>query len=246
MTLSAPTTTLLVIRPLSKCGLIACIRRLLLVIGITCFMAGPALALTCEERLIQITVDCMKGDLGKAYECRAEAERLGCGSAVDDRCEAEVRDGVDWVFRDKGANATYQRKIQQGMSPFEAVVAAQGHNPPFQKQLRGCSTYVADYLASKGEQPNEDTLPSRKLTSKDCSCICVLPAGSRYRVTNSCDKMKIAIQFTDAMNTTRTAWVSAGILGGGESSAISAPAYAIPSLQASGLRNGTSELTCRF
>lgn len=232
--------------PPGSCSLVSSGGRLIVMIALACLMARPAYALTCEERLIQMTVECMGGDLSKAPRCRDEAERKGCGPDGDNRCEAEVKEDVDWVFRDKGALATYRGKINTGMSPFDAVVFAQGHNSPVQKQLKECRAYVVQYLASKGREPNEGTLPNRKLTSADCSCVSILPVSNRYRVTNDCDKMKITVQFEDAANTSRKAWIDSGVIGGGGSSTIAAPAYAIASIHASSLRNAASEIICRY
>lgn len=70
-------------------------------------------------------------------------------STMGGQCSA-VKENIDWVFRDRGAQATYAQQMQAGKSDFEAVVGAQGHNRPVQDLLRRCQSVAEAYLASRG------------------------------------------------------------------------------------------------
>ncbi len=112
---------------------------------------------------------------------------------------------VDWVFSDKGAQATYAQHRSEGESCFQAVLSAQAHNRPVQKLLRACQGFVTNYLNKFGKC-NGCTLANVPPGSQDCQCITIVPTGEFdetgtpfYRVTNNCPAaMKVSVTFVDA------------------------------------------------
>jgi hypothetical protein len=187
----------------------------------------------------------MGGNLAKANFCRRQAEARGCAPAGP--CDEEdAKKNVDWVFNDRGAHNHYLSEIGDGLSPFDALIAAQGHNPPVQKKLRLCQAFVESYLASKDQVPTGSTLPDRGLSSRDCKCISVLPGADGYNVINSCDAMSVNVQFVDGANTMISSWANAGILSKGQSTTVPFPSYTIPSINAVALRTAYSRVMCRL
>ncbi|MDW6024179.1 hypothetical protein SAZ10_20735 [Mesorhizobium sp. BAC0120] len=164
---------------------------------------------------------------------------------------------MDWVFRDQGARGTYARLFNEGGTPFDSVLGAQGHNPSAQNALLGCRPWVESYLASLGASRDGPALGDRKLSARDCECISVIPVGANeqgratYRVSNSCDGMKVAVRFVgDILNSTArdafSSWGSAGLLAAGLSSEITAPELKYTSIAAVNLKNASSSYTCNF
>ncbi|HEX7054100.1 MAG TPA: hypothetical protein VF211_09250 [Burkholderiales bacterium] len=84
-----------------------------------------------------------------AMTCEA-ARPAPSADAVPPECR-EAKINVDWVIsRDAGARATYARLRAEGLSPIDAVIGAQGHNPHAQETLRLCAGWVSRYLAAQG------------------------------------------------------------------------------------------------
>jgi hypothetical protein len=193
---------------------------------------------------------------GEQFRC----DRGGSGqsNAVPEGvCSTEAKEAVDWVFRDKGARATYTRLFSEGRTPFDSVVGAQGHNPSAQDVLLGCRPWVETYLASLGATRNGPALGNRKLDARDCECISVIPVGANeqgratYRVSNSCDGMNVAVRFVgDILSLSArdafSSWGSAGLLAYGLSSEVMAPDLKYTSIATVKLKNASSSYTCNF
>jgi hypothetical protein len=173
-------------------------------------------------------------------------------------CQKEVRLNVDWVFADRGAVNRYRFERQNGLSPFNAVLAAQAHNPPVQRLLLRCRGWVEGYLNARGERAGPDTLGEGRLGPQDCSCISVLPTGTPsadggpgYRVVNSCGAMRIAVGFIGDITAVSPTYglssrADAGILATGEERVVYAPAWSLVSIRSVNMRNSTSSYTCIF
>lgn len=175
----------------------------------------------------------------------------GTGSSRDApqtaACERDVKDGVDWVFRDAGAHSTYDRFRSQGFSAYEAVYGAQGHNPPFQAQLEACKGWVIAYLATMGRNTDGTDLTDEILTTGACSCISITPVGAQYTVSNSCAAtMRISVTFIDAAGGAQAVARDAGIVLGGGSASIPAPNLTINSIASATLAGTRNAVTCRF
>ena len=174
--------------------------------------------------------------------CGSGAARSTAGGG----CESES-ENVDWVFRDPGACQTFRQGVAGGLSPFEAVVNAQGHSPAIQQRLQACQTWATPYIASTfptticaGNGPI-----TRTLSATDCSCPSVVPSGDgQYRVSNRCDPLEISVRFRDAGSGAMSVWIPAGQLGGQDSSVIRAPSFRIPSINAVLLQNASSSVVC--
>lgn len=170
-------------------------------------------------------------------------------------CEREAKISIDWVFEDPGALANYNRNRQQGRSAFDAVIAAQGHNPRAQRSLRDCQQWAQTYLAQRGAAPGGLTMPTRALGQTDCSCISVVPAGPAgvYRVTNRCDAMEITVGFGGdiaRLSPSPDAFAAparAGVVTPDRPGMARAPGhFTIVSINSVGLRNAGSSYVCRF
>ena len=70
-------------------------------------------------------------------------------------CETQGRQNTDWVMNDSGARATYRDRLYAGSTAFDAVLAAQAHNPKAQAILLGCQNWVQNHLLQLG-QPQRD------------------------------------------------------------------------------------------
>ena len=70
-------------------------------------------------------------------------------------CETQGRQNTDWVMNDSGARATYRDRLFAGSTAFDAVLAAQAHNPKAQAILLGCQNWVQQHLQQLG-QPQRD------------------------------------------------------------------------------------------
>jgi hypothetical protein len=95
---------------------------------------------------------------------------------------------------------------------------------------------------------------SRTLTQDDCKCISVLPIvpGVKYTVTNSCEPLNVAVQFSgdtlpltprvDAMST----WVRLGPVAASGVAQLGDNGWKIVSIAGVALRNKTSAISCSF
>lgn len=162
---------------------------------------------------------------------------VGCSAA---------KENIDWIFRDSGARNTFLANRSEGKDAFSSAIAAQAHNPAAQRTLMECQSWATDYV--NGLDPSRGpAMPDRTLGQRDCECITIVPLGGfRYRVSNSCDEMRMMVRFADAANSTRHAWADAGIVSGGGQSTVSAPAYEIVSISGANLKNSTSSVTCVY
>lgn len=220
--------------------------------------AGPARALDCADTITRAAAACVaETGLANARACRAQAEARGCGASgqsgpdLRGACARENRGNVDWVFVDAGAQARFRAFLAGGRAPFDALMAAQGHNPPVQQSFLRCRGWVEAYLEGRGPEDRPDDAP---LGPEACRCASVVPTGGggfgergrEYRVTNACSALAIAIQFVDAANTARTAWTQAGELAPGGGVTVAAPAYDVPSIRAVEVRRGSASRTCVY
>ena len=63
----------------------------------------------------------------------------------------EAKTNIDWViFRDSGARETFNGRIRQGDSAYDAVIYAQGHNSHAQQTIQVCHTWAKKYLSELG------------------------------------------------------------------------------------------------
>jgi hypothetical protein len=80
----------------------------------------------------------------------------------------EAKTNIDWVFRDSGARQTYANGRGTGLSPFDAVLGAQGHNPHAQQTILNCRGWAQGYLAKMDggtTASNGGSQPSRACVS---------------------------------------------------------------------------------
>ena len=192
---------------------------------------------------------------GEKFNCETGGSSGRSTARGGNACERESKISIDWVFNDRGALATYNRNRQQGKSAFDAVVAAQGHNPRAQRSLRDCKQWAQTYLAQRGAAPGGLTMPTRALGQTDCACISVVPAGPAglYRVTNRCDAMEITVGFggdiarLSPSPNAIAAPASAGVVTQGKPGMARAPGhFTIVSINSVGLKNAGSSFVCRF
>jgi hypothetical protein len=59
---------------------------------------------------------------------------------------AEARNNIAWVFEDAGAKQTYETAVSRGLSRYQAVLAAQGHNPSAQETVAAVGEAQTDEL----------------------------------------------------------------------------------------------------
>jgi hypothetical protein len=105
---------------------------------------------TCQAKYQPELEDCINGDTTS-------------GASVPPpptpQCQ-EAKVAIDWVFADAGATGTFARFREQGNSPIDSVIGAQGHNPHAQAMLRACAGWGANYLmATYGNAVNGLTRP---------------------------------------------------------------------------------------
>jgi len=193
---------------------------------------------------------------GETFQCRnGGASRPTPGGAT--ACGTEAKINVDWVFQDRGARARYAERRRQGDVPFDAVVAAQAHNPRVQSLLRGCRDWVESYLAGMGEADAGRRSPTPP-TRADCRCISVLPTNDldwqgrlAYRVINSCDALEVAVSFgydilrlSPDPNRAFTSLAQAGQVGRNEERLVRAPAGTIVTIKGYALRRAGVTVAC--
>jgi hypothetical protein len=217
-----------------------------------------ALAASCSnDEVVRLTGLCIqKQGLANAASCRREAEGANCGAqSRPSGCNlAEAKINYAWVFADAGAKNRFFFSRSQGLSPFDAILAAQAHNSNAQQSLRNCQSWVEAELANDGAQKSPDDLPNRPLSQADCSCITILPveAGGRgYNVSSRCDAMDVSVRLVgDAGvptgNFGLSTVASAGVVRAGVTKFIRSPAWTIVSIKAATLRNSASQFTCQF
>ena len=173
------------------------------------------------------------------------------------QCDAaEARINVDWVlFRDRGAQKRYRKFLALGMSPFDAVVTAQAHNPPVQELLRRCRSWTTAYLG-QFIQPPTVRRPSRQA----CKCVGVYPTGTtsplgnpRYRVTNNprCGALGISVLFKGSSlywpgRLLLASWSKAGEMASGEQRFVYAPGWRFVTIAGVRVSNAGGSRTCRF
>lgn len=109
--------------------------------------SGAATLLECQtvkaEKGMTAFMDCI--------ETATTDSSSGASSASKTECAQTVREDIDWVFRDNGALDTYVKARASGKGAFQAILAAQGHNPDSQGRLRSCSKWIADLVYEHGE-----------------------------------------------------------------------------------------------
>ncbi len=227
------------------------IRLRLIVLLAICVFAGsgrPGGDAVAQSQSLENCLEIKKTQGTSAYlACIAR----GTGSSKDApqtaACERDVKDGVDWVFRDAGAHTTYNRFRSQGFSAYEAVYGAQGHNPPFQAQLEACKGWVIAYLATLGRNTDGADLTDETLTAAACSCVSINPAGAQYSVSNSCAAtMRISVTFIDAAGGAQPVTRDAGIVLGGGTALIPAPNLTLNSIASTTLAGTRNAVTCRY
>jgi hypothetical protein len=206
----------------------------------------------------------------QAHNPKAQAILLGCQNWVQNHllqlgqpqrdlalCTTEARQNVDWVLNNSGARATYRNRLGAGDTLFEALVAAQGHNPKAQATLRTCQVWVKNYLLQLGQPDQNLMLSNRRLTNADCQCVSVSPTGDydwqqrqAYRVTNSCDALAVAVNFTGdiASYSPNPAGFSSvaqvGRLDTNQQRRVRAPDWKVVSVASFTLRSTAGSLTC--
>ena len=194
---------------------------------------------------------------GEKFQCQNGGASTRPPAAGGAACETEAKINVDWVFADRGARARYTEQRKQGDVPFDAVVAAQAHNPRVQSLLRGCRGWVESYLAGRAE-PDARRPPRPPLTRADCRCISVLPTSDldwqgrlAYRVINSCDSLEVAVSFgydilrlsPDPSNAFASL-AQAGGLARNEERLVRAPAGTIVTIKGYAIRRAGSTVAC--
>ena len=185
-----------------------------------CRDAGKTPASSYEQFLAGQTFQCRSGPPASSGASSPAPPDAG-GSAA---CR-EAKINIKWVFRDAGARLTYARNRDAGMSPLDAVVAAEGHNPHAQRTIIDCAgsaSMIAQALGA-GDLSNAAVLADRTLGSSDCACISVLPdADGSYVVKNSCDPLRVSVNFGGDLGPTPfpdmsnvSAWANAGVVSPG-------------------------------
>lgn len=237
------------------------VARLLLAVFWTLLLAPAAIASSEQKWIYDIFVkECRDrgGTPASSFEDFMADLPFDCATAASGAsgggdtsfCETQAREAVDWVFRDDGARGTFQSRIDAGHTPFESVVAAQGHNRNAQNDLNACRAWVEAYLGGSGPE---------RLSREDCACVSVIPTGEidrngrpEYRISNnSCDVLIVSVRFIgDILQLTATpafsSWGGTPPLSRGESATVWAPAWKFVSIDAIRIRRGSSSFACPF
>ena len=223
---------------------------------LSCKTAAQAAGCSNDE-IVRLTGLCIqKQGLANAAPCRREAEGASCGAqSRPSGCNlAEAKINYVWVFADAGAKARFFSSRKQGLSPFDAILAAQAHNPNAQQTLRNCQSWVEAELANDGAPRSADDLPNRRLGQADCSCITITPAeagGRGYNVSTRCDAMDVSVQLVGDTGVPTGSFglstiASAGVVRIGSTKVIRSPAWTIVSIKSAILRNASSQFACQF
>lgn len=70
---------------------------------------------------------------------------------VDDIRWEQARNNINWVFKDAGAKRTYEMAVSHGLSKYQAILAAQGHDPSAQQTVAALGeTRVEQFVNSLG------------------------------------------------------------------------------------------------
>ncbi len=171
----------------------------------------------------------------------------------------EAKINVDWVISvDRGAANTFQFNLGQGLTPVDAVLAAQAHNRNAQQSIVNCYAQVANYLGNGGPA----VLPNQPLNGNDCKCISINRTGvdltghPQYVVVNTCATMMAKVHFIGTIGASAMAsvpnplglsyYTEEFLLLGGNPVTISAPDWSIVSISDVFLRNATWKLSCHF
>ena len=191
---------------------------------------------------------------GEKFKCVAGASGASSSRGRGGGChEAEIN--IAWVFRNAGARVTYLRNRKAGLAPLDAVIAAQAHNPNAQRSIKECgaSARIVARFAHGAGPSNAAVLSKRRLGPGDCKCISVVPTGKRYNVSNSCDPMRVSVQFGgDILRLSPSAkafssWGAAGIVAAGKDFKIGAPdGWTIISINAVKISNAGGSFICRM
>lgn len=95
----------------------------------------------------------------------------------------EAKENADWVlFKDRSARGTYLQGRQRGLTPFDALLAAQGHNRNAQDSFRRCGAWLSQYVAGhdQGAGPQADLPRCSASAMGQCSgCERVCRPGER-------------------------------------------------------------------
>lgn len=110
--------------------------------------------------------------------CKGESGSSSTSASVSPpptpQCQ-EAMIAIDWVFADAGATGTFARFREQGNSPMDSVIGAQGHNPDAQAMLRACAGWGSNYLmAIYGGAVDALTRPVTDTGPQSCEA---LPSG---------------------------------------------------------------------
>jgi hypothetical protein len=123
---------------------------------------------TCQAKYQPELEECLNGD-GTSGASLAPPPTPQC---------QEAKTAVDWVFADAGATGTFARFREQGNSPIDSVIGAQGHNPHAQEMLRACAGWASNYLmAAYGNAVNGLTRPVADVGPQSCEAP---PSGLCY------------------------------------------------------------------
>ena len=123
---------------------------------------------TCQAKYQPELEDCLNGDATSG---------ASVSPPPTPQCQ-EAMIAIDWVFADAGATGTFAKFREQGNSPIDSVIGAQGHNPDAQAMLRACAGWGANYLmATYGDAVDGLTRPVTDTGPQSCEA---LPSGLCY------------------------------------------------------------------
>jgi hypothetical protein len=93
--------------------------------------------------------DCTNLHQPDYQQCIDSMDPAGCTSGA----QAKAKVAIVWVLLlDKGAQGTYRLHRAKGESPVQAVISAQGHDPPAQQDIRRCLQWSRNFIAALGQR----------------------------------------------------------------------------------------------
>lgn len=144
--------------------------------GVNCdILIRPACQRCTADASKSFVIQCQDGSCRSFGAMTCEPARGGGAAVPAEPVPPECREAkinVDWVItHDEGAKRRYGSLRREGMSPIDAVLGAQAHNPGAQDTIRFCAGWVSSYLASKGMGPGgESPAPGRPARTGPASC----------------------------------------------------------------------------
>ena len=189
------------------------------------------------------------GDFNTEFRCDPSSYSRTTTPLVGVCNTTEARLHIDWIFRTPSARTSYQARRTEGLLPFEAAKAAQGHNPSARASIAACPNWASSYLAGLDSSNGSEVLAGRQLTAADCRCVSIRPSDSSttmgnlaFTVRGNCDLMRVTVNFSGQL---MSSWTRPVTVGNGRRETVSAPNTGDISVASYRLQNAAGEFTCR-